>query len=321
LPIVSFGTKPLAGMVILYGYIRMGSRFFIYISLAADILIAVSKFIAAGITGSSSMISEAVHSIIDAISQVMLIWGIKASKKKPDEERPFGYGKEFYFWSFVVSLIIFLMGGCISVYEGIMRIKEPDFKGSPEASYIVLGIALVFTAISAAATLKAFNRQKQEGASFFEAITRSKDPSTFILLLGDIGDLLGIVIAFLGIYLGRLFHNPYYDGVASIIIGLVLVAISMLLVRESKSLLMGETIGKKTLRKIVSIAEADAGVIKVKKQFSMYMAPEEVLLQLIAVFKAGLTTDEITTSIERISKVIQKEFPRIKQIFIEPVHR
>ena len=263
------------------------------------------------------MLSEAIHSVIDAISQLLLIWGIKTSKKAPDEERPFGYGKEFYFWSFVVSLVIFLLGGCISFYQGLLRLSQPEFKGSPLWSYITLGIAVVFTAISAVASLGAFNKERGD-IPFFKAVTQSKNPATFIVLLGDIGDMAGLAIAFTGIFLGRLFHNPYYDGGASMVIGLILIVISVLLIRESKSLLMGETTSKKTLRKIVAITEADAAVVKVKKHFSMYMAPEEVLLQLIAVFKEGLTTVEITNAIERITKVIQKEYPRIKQIFIEP---
>ncbi len=264
------------------------------------------------------MISEGIHSVIDAASQMMLIWGVKTSRKKADDERPFGYGRELYFWSFMVSLVMFLLGGCISLYEGIERLNKPEFTGSPNLSYITLAIAAVFTGISITTAYKAFN--KQRGAtSFFKAITQSKDPSTFIVLLGDVGDMLGLFVAFLGVYLGRLFHNPIYDGVASILIGLILIAISMLLVRESKSLLMGEAISKVALRKIVAIAEADNAIVKVKKHFSTYLAPDEAILQIIAVFKTGLTTQEITSSIERITNLIKKEFPRVKQIFIEPV--
>jgi len=296
----------------------MKYRVFIYVSLAADLLIASSKFIAAGITGSSSMISEAVHSVIDAISQLLLIWGIKTSNKKPDEVRPFGYGKELYFWSFVVSLVIFLLGGCISFYEGLLRLGKPEFKGNPNWSYAVLAIAFVFDTISLLAGLKAFNKERGD-TPFIKAVLKSKDPATFIVVLGDVADLLGLFVAFLGVYLGRLFHNPHYDGIAAMAIGLILIIISLLLVRESKSLLMGETTSRKTMRKIVAIAEADEAILKVKKHFSMYMAPEEVLLQLVAVFKKGLTTEQITSAIERISNVIKTEFPRIRQIFIQPV--
>ncbi len=298
----------------------MKSRLFIYISLAVDVLIAISKFTAAAFTGSSSMVSEGIHSVIDAISQLLLIWGIKTSGRKPDLERPFGYGKELYFWSFIVSLIIFLVGGCISFYEGFIRFTRPAFEGDPAWSYSVLGIAFLFTIVSLVSAIKAFNRQRGH-TSFWKAVTESKDPSVFIVMLGDIGDLLGLVIAFSGVFLGRLFHNPYYDGVASILIGVILITISALLVRESKSLLMGETTSRKTLRKIVTLTEADSAILKVKKHFSMYMAPEEILLQLNAVFKDDLTTGQVTDAIERVTKTIKREFPRIKQIFIEPVKK
>jgi cation diffusion facilitator family transporter len=297
---------------------QMKSKAFLYVSLAVDVLIAISKFIAAAVTGSSSMIAEGIHSVIDASSQLLLLWGIRTSKRQADEARPFGYGKELYFWSFVVSLVIFILGGCISFYEGLMRLKRPELNQDQNWNYIILGIAFVFTMISLVSARKAFNKQRGN-TPFFEAVTRSKDPSTFIVLLGDVGDLIGLIIAFLGVFLGQLFNNPYYDGVASMAIGAVMIAISILLVRESKSLLMGEVPGRKTLRKVVALTEADIAVIKVKKHFSMYMAPEEILLQLNTVFKEGLTTHQITDAIERITKTIQVEFPRIKQIFIEPV--
>ncbi|MFI5138668.1 MAG: cation diffusion facilitator family transporter [Sphingobacteriales bacterium] len=297
----------------------MKSRLFLYVSLAVDISIAVSKFIAAAVTGSSSMISEGIHSVIDASSQLLLLWGIKTSRRQADAERPFGYGRELYFWSFIVSLVIFIIGGCISFYKGFMRLKQPEFEGNQNWSYAILIIAFLFTMVSMATSLKAFNKQRGRHVSFLNAITQSKDPSTFIVLLGDLGDMLGLVIAFLGVYLGHLFHNPYYDGIASMAIGAVMIAISMLLVHESKSLLMGETPGRKTIRKIVALAQADEAVIKVKKHYSMYLAPEEIILQLNTVFKPDLTTKEITDAIERIIKTLQKEFPRIKQIFIEPV--
>jgi len=264
------------------------------------------------------MISEGVHSVIDAISQLLLIWGIKTSKRLPDSTRPFGYGKELYFWSFIVSLVIFILGGCISFYEGLIRLNRPVFEGDPNWNYAILGIAFLFTIVSLVSALKAFNKQRRD-TPFWTAVKESKDPSTFIVLLGDVGDILGLMVAFFGVYLGRLLHNPYYDGVASIVIGVIMIAISGILVRESKSLLMGETTSRKTLRKIVSLTQADEAVLKVKKHFSMYMAPEEVLLQLNTVFKDNLTTKQITDAIERITKTIQHEFPRIKQIFIEPV--
>lgn len=296
----------------------MKSRVFIYISLAVDLLIAISKFIAAAITGSASMISEGIHSVIDAISQLLLIWGLKTSKKSADADRPFGYGKELYFWSFIVSLVIFIFGGCISFYEGFIRFRNPTFEGNAAWNYLVLAIAFVFNLISMFSALKAFNKQRGS-ISFWTAVKRTKDPSTIIVLLGDFGDLLGLMVAFLGVLLGRMLHNPYLDGVASMLIGVILIGISGFLVNESKSLLMGEPIGRKTLRKAIAITEADNDVIKVKKHFSTYMSPEDILLQLNTVFKQGLTTKQITDAIERITKTIQNELPQMKQIFIEPV--
>lgn len=298
----------------------MKSRSFIYVSLAADLLIATSKFIAAAVTGSSAMISEGIHSVIDTISQLLLLWGIKISHKRADKYRPFGYGRELYFWSFIVSLIIFIVGGCISFYKGLIRFHHPEFGGNIGWNYAILVIALIFTGISMTTALKAFNRERGT-TSFWRAIKQSKDPSVFITLLGDAGDVLGLFIAFLGIFLGRYYHNSHFDGAASMLIGLMLIIISFVLVRESKSLLMGETTSVKTLRRIVAIAEGDTAVIKVKRHFSMYLAPEEVILQLNAVFKDNLTTAQITDAIERIIKSIKKEFPRVKQIFIEPVKK
>jgi len=296
----------------------MKQKWFIYVALGTDIVIAATKFTVTGITHSSAMLSEGIHSVIDALSQVLLIWGVYISQKKADDKRPFGYGKEQYFWSFIVSLILFVMGGCISFYEGVIRLKAPDASDGVAWSYVVLAVAFVFTAISAAASFKEFNKRRKV-ESFWEAVKTSKDPSTFIILLGDIGDLAGLIIAFTGIYLGHKFGKLYYDGIASMLIGIVLIVISVLLVRESRSLLMGETIGKKTMKQIIALAEADASVIKIKKQLSMYMAPEEILLQLNAVFKQGLTTEQITDAISGISNTIKKQFPLIKQIFIEPV--
>ena len=296
----------------------MKSRSFIFISLGVDLAIAISKFVAAAFTGSASMVSEGIHSVIDAVSQLLLIWGIKTSKRSPDAGRPFGYGKELYFWSFMVSLVIFILGGCISFYEGYTRFNDPLAEGNPAWNYVILAIAFVFNLISMIAALKAFNRQRGRNG-FWKSVIATKDPSTIIVLLGDFGDLLGLLIAFIGIFLGHLLNNPYLDGLASMLIGVILIVISALLVRESKSLLMGEPTSRKTLRKVIALTEADDSVIKVKKHFSTYMAPEEILLQLNTVFKDELNTHQITDAIERITKAIQKDFPRMKQIFIEPV--
>jgi cation diffusion facilitator family transporter len=293
------------------------SRLFIYVALAADLGIAATKFAVAAITGSSAMFSEGIHSVIDSINQLLLLLGIKRSKKKADEARPFGYGKELYFWSFIVSLLLFSLGGCISFYEGMLRLRRPAYSEDQFWNYIVLAASFLFTAITAFITFKKFNRQRGR-LGFFRAIKESKDPALFIVLIGDMGDLVCLVIAFLGLFLGHLLQNSYYDGIAAMVIGVFLIVISLLLVRESRSLLMGETVSKRTIREIIALTEADPSIIKVKKHLSMYMSPEEVVLQLIAVFKKDLTAGQVTEAIKRIIKNIQEKFPRIKQIFIEP---
>jgi cation diffusion facilitator family transporter len=290
----------------------------LYISLGVDTIIALSKFTASFFTKSSSMIAEGIHSVIDAVSQLLLIWGVKTSKRKPDEERPFGYGRDLYFWSFIVSLVIFSVGGCISIYEGILNLKKKELEGSAGWSYTVLAIAFAFNLISMFSALKAFKKQrKQEG--FWKSVFRTKDPPTIIVLLGDLGDLVGLVIAFFGIYLSRLYHRTYYDAIASIIIGSVLVVISAILIKVSQGLLVGTSTSHKTLVRVVRLAEEDEAVEKIKKHFSTYLSPDEILLQLNAVFKKDLTTPEITDAITRITKKIQKEFPNMKQIFVTPV--
>jgi cation diffusion facilitator family transporter len=294
------------------------SRSFIWISLVVDLMLATAKFLAAAFTGSSAMISEGIHSVIDASSQVLLIWGIHSSKKKPDEKRPFGYGKELYFWSFIVSLIIFLVGGCISIYEGFRRMHRPAAEGSGMWNYIILGVAFVLTLISMLSASKAFKKQQGE-LPFWKAVIRTKDPTTLIVLLGDYGDMLGIGIAFLGVLLGHLLKNPLFDGLSSIIIGLTLASISGLLVRESKSLLVGEIPSKNKLTKALQITRTDPDIVKIKKHFSTVMAPDYLILVMNTVFTPGLTTEQITEVIERITKNIQAESPTIQQIFMMPV--
>lgn len=298
----------------------MKTKLFLYISLFADLAIASAKFTGAAFTGSASMISEGVHSVIDALSQVLLLWGVRSSQRAADASHPFGYGRELYFWSFIVSLILFSMGGCISLYEGWSRFRRPVFDGNAGWSYAILGIAFIFNMITFVTARKEFNKHRLS-RSFLKAVIRTKDPSTIIVMLGDIADLLGLAIAFLGIFLGRLYHNQYFDGVASMIIGLILIFISGLLIRESKSLLMGETIALEHLKLIIAMAEGDPAIIRVKKHFSIYRSPEDILLQLTAVFKPDLTTRQITRSIENIIHRIQTNYPHIRQIFIEPVRK
>jgi cation diffusion facilitator family transporter len=293
------------------------SKLPIYSALFANLAIAITKFVAAAITGSSAMLSEGIHSVVDTSNEVLLLLGIRQSQKPPDEKRPFGYGKELYFWSFIVSILIFGVGGGISFYEGIMHLRHPVVIENPFWNYIVLGIALLFDGSSFIIAFKAFNK-KRGNTGFWEAVKRSKDPTTFVVLFEDAADVLGLAIAFIGVALGHTFKAPYWDGIASIAIGAILTGVSLVLARESRSLLMGESASPKILDDIVNMAQKDPAVTGVQPPLSMYMAPEEIILILKTGFKKELTTSEISNSIEQIKMNIQNKYPSFKHILIEP---
>lgn len=294
------------------------SKAAIYSALIANFLIAVTKFIAAGVTGSSAMVSEGIHSLVDTTNEILLLLGLKKSKKPPDQSRPFGYGKELYFWSFIVSILIFGVGGGISFYEGITHLQHPEPIKEPLWNYIVLGVAFLFDGASFIIALKTFNNQRRE-MPFWKAIKKSKDPSSFVILFEDAADVMGLLVAFAGVYLGHALNNPYLDGIASIIIGLILTAVSLILTTESRSLLMGETASSDVMHEVVKIAEADPSILKVNKHLSMIMAPDEIFLVLIADFTKDMPVENVVTTIDKVKRAIQEKFPLITQILIEPV--
>lgn len=294
------------------------SKLPIYMALGANFVIAVTKFIAAGITGSSAMISEGIHSLVDTANEILLLFGIKKSQKPADEKRPFGYGKELYFWAFIVSILIFGLGGGISFYEGVTHLQHPEMIKDPFWNYIVLAVAFVFDGVSFITAFKEFNRQRGE-QPFWAAVKKSKDPSTFVVLFEDAADLLGLIVAFLGVCLGHTLNDPFYDAAASLVIGVILTSISVVLARESRSLLMGESVGKTMLGELVKIAEAEPTVKKVISAPSMYLAPEEILVLLNISFHPGPSSHEVTESIKQIRCNIQQKYPSIKQVFIQPV--
>jgi cation diffusion facilitator family transporter len=290
----------------------------IYTALAANLLIAITKLVAAVFTGSSAMVSEGIHSLVDTSNEVLLLLGISKSQKPADEQRPFGYGRELYFWSFVVSLLFFALGGGFSIYEGIEHLMHPEEVRNPLINYIVLGIAFIFDGISFITAIKEFKRQRGD-TPFWKAVHDSKDPSTFVVLFEDAADVIGILIAFTGILLGQLLDNPYIDGIASVMIGLLLTAVAILLVRESRSLLMGETPAPEELQAVLQIAEGDPLVNKVTQHLSTYLAPEEVILVLKVNFIREAGNVQITDTIDSIRSKIQSTYPHYKQVFVEPV--
>ena len=289
----------------------------IYAALIANLLIAITKFIAGGFTNSSSMISEGIHSTVDTTNQVLLLHGLKRSRKAPDKLRPFGYGKELYFWAFIVSILIFGLGGGLSVYQGIQHIRHETPLTDPTWNYVVLSLSLVFEIISLVVAYKEFHRTRQ-GLSIWQTIITSKDPASFLVLFEDAAAVGGLVIVFIFLILAHQFNLPYLDGAGSICVGLLLIYVSFILARESRSLLMGEGIAPETQKRIQLLVEKDVTVISVKSILSTYQSPESVVLMLIVQFKAELDTEDITNAIERIRALVKGEFNLVQFVIIQP---
>ncbi len=289
----------------------------IYSALIANFLIAITKFIAGAVTNSSSMISEGIHSVVDTINQVLLLYGLKRSRKPADERRPFGYGKELYFWAFMVSILIFGLGGGLSIYHGIEFLLHPESLDNPKVNYIVLGLSLVFEIISFYIAIKEFNVSRGE-LHWWSAILKSKDPTSFLVLFEDGAAVAGLLIVLILMLFNQAFDLPYLDGVASILVGALLVGVSIFLGRESRSLLMGEGISLETQDKIKVLVEMDESVLKVKSVLSDHHSPEDVVLMLTVEFKQDLDTAKITSAIERISQNIKARFVSVSYVIIQP---
>jgi cation diffusion facilitator family transporter len=293
------------------------SKLSIYSALAANLLIAITKFVAGGFTRSASMIAEGVHSLVDTTNQLLLLYGLKQSKKRPDLLRPFGYGKELYFWSFIVAIMIFGLGGGISIYQGYIHIVSPEPLTDPFWNYIVLAVSLIFEGTSFVVAVKAFNKIRGN-EPWWQAIINSKDPPSFLILFEDGAAVLGLLIVFTCMFLEHRFNNPYLDGVASILVGLLLMGVSLLLARESRSLLMGEGIAKKTEDRIRKLVVEDPRIISVRYLFSTYQSPEEILLVLIITVQNDLDTTDIDEAITNARHRIKNAFPLIRFVIIQP---
>jgi len=289
----------------------------IYSALAANLLIAITKFIAGAFSNSAAMISEGIHSMVDTVNQVLLLFGLKRSKKPADAIRPFGYGKELYFYSFIVSILIFGLGGGISIYQGIIHIMEPEPLGDPTWNYVVLGLSILFEGTSLVIAAKEFNLVRGTD-SWWKAIVRSKDPSNFLVLFEDGAAVLGLITVIICMVFSHHYQIPEFDGVASLLVGLLLVAVSLILARESRSLLLGEGISEVSKNKITMLTEKDPAVLKVLHILSTYQSPEEVILMLIVAFKEHQDTAEINNAIDRIRKDIKSDFNLIRFVIIQP---
>ena len=292
------------------------SKTAIFAAIAGNLAIAVTKFIAAALSGSSAMLSEAIHSVVDSGNGLLLLLGISQSQKPADYSHPFGYGKELYFWSLIVAIMIFTGGGVVSFYEGVQHLLYPPVLANPMMNYIVLGISFVFEGISWWFGWKAF-RPIIGRQSVIEAIHTSKDPSNFMVVIEDSIAVTGLVIAFLGVFLSHLLQVPALDGVASMFIGAMLCLVSVFLVYESKGLLVGEGVDKKTVEDLHALGEQDQAVEKVQRALTMYFGPHEVLLAMVIKFKDGLSGAQIRAAIRRVEKSIREKYPDISRIFFE----
>jgi cation diffusion facilitator family transporter len=292
------------------------SKTAIIAAIAGNLTIAATKFIASAFTGSSAMLSEGIHSVVDTGNGLLMLYGIYKSGKPPDEEHPFGYGREIYFWSLIVALSIFAVGGGVSIYEGISHIRHPVEIENPVWNYAVLGISFVFESISWYYGWKAF-RKERKGRTILQSIHVSKDPTSFTVLLEDSTALLGLIIAFLGVFFGHYFDYPFLDGIASVFIGLLLCLVALFLGYETKSLLIGEAVDKKTLHGIRRIAEAEPKVQKALKILTIYFGAKEVLLTLELEFAHDITATELRIAVRRIERDVKKKYPEITRVYYE----
>ena len=291
------------------------SKVAIIAALLGNLAIAVIKFIAAYITGSSAMVSEAIHSMVDSGNEVLLLVGLSKSKKRPDLEHPYGHGREVYFWSFVVAVAIFAVGGGVSVYEGIRHILAPAPIEDAFWNYVVLGSAFVFESITWVFGWRVF-RTRLGNQNPFLAIHRSKDPISFMVIFEDSAALVGLVIAFLGVFIGHRLQNPYVDGAASLLIGTMLALMAAFLAYETKGLLIGEGYDRKTLTKLRNIISSDPSIERVNTVLTLFFGPEDVMLTAEIKLRDGLTTREIRAGVQRIKQRLTTEYPEIKRVYV-----
>jgi len=288
----------------------------IYAAIAANVAIAISKFIAAAISGSSAMLSEGIHSLVDTFNGVLLLYGIRRSQRPADEEHPLGHGKELYFWALVVAVLIFAIGGGMSFYEGIEHIRHPEPISDPTMSYIVLFLAILFEGAALIFAVRSF-RKVTRGKRFWRAIHTSKDPSNFAVILEDAAALVGLLVALAGVYFSYTLNMPVLDGVASIVIGVLLTVIAIIMASESKDLLVGESADPEVRDSIREIVMAEDEVQHMKNLVTLHFGPEKVLLAMDVEFDDNLSPDQIEEAIKRIESQIRAIHPIVGRIFIE----
>ena len=292
------------------------SKKVIYAALVGNTLVAITKFVAATITGSSAMLSEGIHSVVDTGNQLLLLLGLHKAKKPADDRFPFGHGKEVYFWSFVVAIMIFAVGAGVSLYEGILHVLHPVPITRPYVNYIVLILAIIFEGAAFYFALTEFSRAKGKWG-YLEAVRKGKDPTNFVVLFEDSAALLGLVVAFLGVFLTQVTGNLIFDGLASIIIGLILGGTAIWLAYETKGLLIGESANHKVVEEIRRIVGSYPQVEHVNEVLTMHMGPKYILANLSVDFADQVTAAELEDAIAGIDGLIKQTCPDVQRVFIE----
>jgi cation diffusion facilitator family transporter len=285
-------------------------------ALIGNSIIAISKFIAASYTGSSAMFSEGVHSVVDSGNQLLLLYGVKRSKKPADKSHPFGYGKELYFWSFVVAILIFGLGAGICFYEGIHKISSPQSVTNPIINYTVLGLAIIIEGWTCWVAATEFKKSKGD-LGWVKAIRRSKDPALFTVLFEDTAALLGLLVALIALSLSEYLNLPVLDAIASLIISFILAVTAGLLAFECKGLLTGEGAREEVVRGINQIIDESQGIKHVNEVLTLHLGPEDVLLNVSLDFKDDLSSGEVEEAISALESRIKGMFPEIRRVFIE----
>ena len=294
-----------------------GSRKVIFAALAGNLLIAVTKFAAAAWTGSSAMLSEAVHSVVDTGNQGLMLYGMKRAARPADKRHPFGYGPEIYFWTFVVAILIFAGGAGVSIYEGIDKVRHPHAHTDAWINYVVLGFAMLFEGTAWVVAFREFNRTRRRGGSFMHAVRTSKDPTVFTVLFEDSAAMLGLLVAFLGVLLSDSLGMPVLDGVASIAIGAILGGTAVLLAVETKSLLIGEAALPETVESIRRSARSQRGVARVNEVLTMHLGPGDILVNLSLDFEPHLSAGDIEQAVTDIERDIRGRHEEVRRIFVE----
>ncbi|MBL4588552.1 MAG: cation transporter [Alphaproteobacteria bacterium] len=297
-----------------------GSKKVIIAALIGNSLISVTKFMAASMTGSSAMLSEGIHSLVDTGNQILLLYGLKQAAKPADEKFPFGHGKEIYFWSFVVSILIFAVGSGISIYEGIHHILHPAELKDPTINYIVLGLALLFEGAALFFAVSEFKKVKGD-LGYFQAVKRGKDPALFVVLFEDSAAMIGLLVALVGIALAQYTGNAVFDGMASVVIGLILGATAIWLAVETKGLLIGESADPDTIAGIKKIVSSRVSVEYVNEVLTLHMGPNYILVTLSIEFNDNIKVEKLENLIHILTEEIKGEYPDVKRVFIEAENR